>query len=241
MQERITTSLTSVLAVGAIMLAVASPVWAGKGNADNPGIAPPQSSAHGATYGEWAVKWWQWALGIPAAQNPVADTTGQFAAVGQAGPVWFLAGTFGGDAERTVAVPPGKALFMPVYNWIFGAGVFDCDPSNPGVPCDVPTLQQSAAHNTTSAQLLEAWVDGVAVNNLRSYRGTSPGAFSIVLPAENVLGLDAGLYYPQVADGYWLLLSPLSAGKHTIVVHVVPDSSLGTAFTVTYHLTITNS
>jgi len=97
--------------------------WCGQGNAGNPGILPPQSHPQGKTYGEWAVAWWQWALSIPEAQSPVADATGEFAGVGQSGPVWFLAGTFGNSAERTVTVPAGKSIFMPVHNWIFGAGV----------------------------------------------------------------------------------------------------------------------
>ena len=52
--------------------------------------------------------------------NPLLDQTGQNAALGQSGEVWFLAGTTGGSAERTVTVPPGKALFFPIVNnlWI---------------------------------------------------------------------------------------------------------------------------
>ena len=229
---------TSISVAASLLLAAESPAWAGKGNANNPGIAPPQSSSHGMTYGEWAAAWWQWALSIPAAQNPVADTTGQYAGVGQSGPVWFLAGSFGGDVERTVAVPAGKAIFVPVYNWIFGSSVFDCDPTNPGVPCDVPTLRQKAAAATTGALVVEAWIDGTPVNDLRSYRGISPEPFPIVLPADNVLGIDSGTYYPQVADGYWLMLRPFPRGLHTIVVRVVPDPSIGTEFRVTYHLQV---
>jgi hypothetical protein len=39
-----------------------------------------------------AAQWWQWALAEPARENPLLDTTGQFAAVNQRGRVWFLAG-----------------------------------------------------------------------------------------------------------------------------------------------------
>ena len=80
----------------------------------NPGALPPQSLPYGHTYGEWAALWWQWALGIPESMNPVEDTTGQFAGVGQQGPVWFLGGTFGNSVERGITVPRGKAIFMPV-------------------------------------------------------------------------------------------------------------------------------
>ena len=34
----------------------------------------------------------------------------------QSGPVWFLAGTFGGKAERTCTIPSGKAILFPPIN-----------------------------------------------------------------------------------------------------------------------------
>ena len=47
-----------------------------------------------------ATSWWQWALETPASENPLTDTTGQFAAVNQSGRVWFLAGNPGGATVR---------------------------------------------------------------------------------------------------------------------------------------------
>jgi hypothetical protein len=46
----------------------------------------------------------------------------------------------------------------------------------------------------------------------------------------------AGTYSPQVADGYYMLLAPLSVGAHTIVVHVI--SSLGFEYVITYNITV---
>ena len=230
----------STVTIGAVALALAIAVnfaQAGNGNAGNPGIVPPQSHSQRKTYGEWAAAWWQWALSIPAANNPLLDTTGQFAGVSQSGPVWFLAGTLGGDAERTVTVPAGKSIFMPVHNWIFGSGVFDCDPTVPGVPCDVPTLRQKAADATTAAEVVEAWIDGVQVENIRTYRAVSPEPFGIVLPEGNIVGIPAGTYYPQVADGYWLMLTPFSAGEHSILVRVV-NSASSVDITLIIHLKV---
>lgn len=110
----------------------------------NPGIIPPHATPHGQTYGEWTAAWWQWALSIPADRNPLL-TSGEFCGEGQSGPVWFYAGNFGWDEEKFCTVPKGKALFMPVYNWIFGAAVWDCEPSVPGVPCVVEDLREAAA------------------------------------------------------------------------------------------------
>lgn len=48
--------------------------------------------------------------------------------------------------------------------------------------------------------------------------------------------MPAGTYFPQVADGYYMLLAPLSVGTHTIAVHVV--STLGYEYTNTYIITV---
>ncbi len=206
-----------------VSLLSATPASVFAGN-PNPGILPINSQPHGNSYGSWAAAWWQWALGIPEAQNPLLDTTGQYAGVNQNGPVFFLAGTIQGSAERNVTIPAGKSIFMPVHNWIFGAGVFDCDPTVPGVTCDVPTLREKAAAATTSVQSMEVTIDGVAVQKLQSYRAMSPDTFSVNFPVGAVFGIPAGTLSPHVADGYWLMLTPLTPGSHTIHVHVTnPD------------------
>lgn len=204
---------------------------------DQPGIIPIQSHPYGQTYGQWAVRWWQWALSIPASSNPVADTSGEFAGVGQSGPVWFLAGTFGNSVERTVTIPAGKGIFLPIHNWIFGAIAGDCDPSNPGVPCDVPTLQAAAAAATESVQSLDVFIDGQPVPNVRDYRAASPGGFDVTLPEDAVLGLPTGTFGPHVADGYWLMLEPLPPGSHTVALHVT-NPVFGLEYTVVHHLNV---
>jgi hypothetical protein len=183
------------------------------------------------------VAWWQWALGVPEKQNPLLDSTGQFGGVNQSGPVWFLAGTLGNSAERNVTVPAGKAIFLPAHNWIFGAGVFDCDPTNPGVICDIAVLREKAAAATTAVQTLAVWIDGVLVQNIRKYRAASPDSFSVVFPKKAVFGIPAGELAPHVADGYWLLLSPLTPGQHTIQIQAVsPDYGIDSV--VTSHITV---
>ena len=71
------------------------------------------------TYGQWTVKWWNWALSIPTEINPVYDDSGKFANVSQKDPnVFFLAGTFdGATVERRCIVPSRKAVLFPVMNY----------------------------------------------------------------------------------------------------------------------------
>jgi len=238
-RSRALTTAASLTCATALMLPCSA--LAGDGNQDNPSVMPPQAIVGGLSNGEWAAKWWQWVLSIPADRNPLLDTTGGFAGEAQYGHVWFLAGTFGNSVQRSFNVPSGKHLFLPVYNWIFGAGVFDCEPSIPGVPCDVPALQLMAATNTAAAEVLEVSIDGVPVQNVKAYQAASPAPFSLDLPEGNVFGLEPGGYYPNVTDGVWLMIKPLPVGEHVIRQYVwVPDTLYGPIeFEVVHHITIT--
>ena len=91
-----------------------------------PLIAPIETTPAGQTYGRWAVEWWQWALGIPGAVNPLADTTGEHCAQRQVDEVWFLAGSSSSDpVVRICEVPAGASLFFPLINNFYGAFLND--------------------------------------------------------------------------------------------------------------------
>jgi hypothetical protein len=208
-------------------------------------VIPRDANAYGNSYGEWSARWWQWALAIPAATNPVEDTTGAHCAEGQSGPVWFLASSFlGGTFERACTVPAGKALFFPIVQAAFGAGVGDCEPTVPGVPCNLATLRMAAAASM-DAVTLTASLDGGRLRDLHNHRVQSP-VFTLTYPADNVaeklLGVrvPAGTYAPQVADGYWLMLAPLRKGAHTLhfKAEITDGVFAGIVTEVTYHLTV---
>jgi hypothetical protein len=163
-----------------------------------------------------ATSWWQCVFETPASENPLTDTTGQFAAVNQSGRVWFLAGNVGGTTVRTITVPSGKALFFPIVN------VFDVEDAIIAggvklflVPQPVQVAQAFVSNVIATATSLSCEVDGspvpVTAANLEQ---SMP--FSLHLPADNILGVPAGIYYPAVDSGYYVLLPPLSAGQHTI-------------------------
>ena len=176
------------------------------------------------------------------ANNPVSDPTGALGTLGQSGPVWFLAGTFGTVAERNLTVPAGKALFFPIINTIW---------VNLPELGDNPWSEEQRAYARTviapfidDAYNLSCQIDGVAVKNLVAYRCPTPdGAeYMVTLPPDNPFasyGLPAGTYGPCVDDGISLMLAPLKPGKHTI--HFSADSLwFGAPFAldVTYHLTV---
>jgi hypothetical protein len=170
-----------------------------------------------------AAHWWQWALSAPTPENPLLDTTGQFAAVNQQGRVWFVAGTISGTVTRTFTVPVGKALFFPIVN------VFDVEDgispslamSSPGgvivfrVPQPVQTAQGIVSSIIATATGLSCEVDGVPLQiNAANLEQSTP--FSTFLPADNIVGVPPGVYFPFVDSGYYVLLPPLSTGFHTI-------------------------
>jgi hypothetical protein len=79
---------------------------------------------------------------------------------------------------------------------------------------------------------IEADVDRVPVRDLMTYRAKAP-VFSVTTPSRNVLGYAwpgipgqpglgtfgtgvADTYYPNGSDGYWLMLKPLTPGRHTV-------------------------
>ena len=130
---------------------------------DNPGVVRPNSNEFGNTYGEWSARWFQWLLSIPADKNPAFDDTGKNCKEGQTGQVWFLAGTFGGKAERTCTIPRGQDLFFPVVNSVFGEGVGDCTGPD---DCNPTALRKLAAAQQDDPVLLKIRIDNVPVHNL---------------------------------------------------------------------------
>jgi hypothetical protein len=218
----------SVIAVLLVVLTLLVATTIPDANADpKPKILPLEASPYGNTHGEWTAQWWQWLMAIPEATNPNFDTTGANCAMGQLGPVWFLAGAFGGSGPftRTCTIPAGKALLLPLPNALAGAGAFDCEPTGVG-PCNINALRAVASGLVGDVTTLEVTVDGHSLRNLGAYRVQSP-VFTLTLPAGAVFELPSGMFTPNLSDGYWLLLAPLSTGSHTI--------SVGGG---TYHLTV---
>ena len=209
-------------------------------------VIPPNATPHGATYSEWSAMWWQWVLAIPQDQNPCFDQTGTNAAVGQSGHVWFLAGTMEPDwtgamnATRDVKVPRGTMLFIPVINAEMSP------PEGPGVGIDTwEGLVDFATGYIDLVTVAELTVDGRAVPITEAYRvqttTVEADAPTYTMPEGGVLqpyGVAPGTH-PFYSDGYYVMLAPLSAGKHTVALHGVAAGD-GWSFEtqVTYNLMV---
>ena len=227
--------LAATIAIMAV--AVAAPRAQNLVALPKPTVLPPVS-----VYSALSAQWWQWIFGIPADINPSLDITGINCAVHQSGPVWFLAGTFtGGPVVRNCTVPADKALFFPLVN------TFDLfDPTETGTPLD--DVRALVAPLINGVVTLQATLDSADVKDLFGYRVASRG-FTYVLPENNLAtalfgavfpdGYPAKKYGPTTSDGYWLLVAPLSLGKHTIHFGGTVDlPNVHFTTDVTYNLTV---
>jgi hypothetical protein len=89
------------------------------------------------------------------------------------------------------------------------------------------------------AVTLKASLDGKRLHDLHDQRVQST-AFTLTYPEDSVLGVAPGVYAPNVADGYWLMLAPLRVGAHTLSwkAEITGGVFAGTVIEVTYHLSI---
>jgi hypothetical protein len=161
------------------------------------------------TYGEWTARWWQWLVSIPEDRNPAADETGENCGEGQSGPVWFLAGTFGGLNVRNCDIPAGKYIMFPVIN-------AECSYAEYPDLRTEPELRSCAVSSNDGVTELMVTIDGQAINEsqLRSYRVQSP-LFNLTLSENNIFGLPPSTTQ-AVSDGFWVILPPLGPGQHEI-------------------------
>lgn len=201
--------------------------------------ASEQPRVLGRTYGEWAARWVGWAYSGPVGQNAIQDTTGASCGLNQPpGPVWFLAGTFGGPTVvRECTVPRGRALFYPIVetSWI------DCPGTTDDQVPDADVRDLFSLFLFAVPTELSSTVNGVHVASLQVpiVRTQSP-AFTSILPNNNVVGgcaapLPAGKTGRQIADGYWVMLPALPAGQHTLTLR---GATPGFETSVTYKLTV---
>ena len=169
----------------------------------------------GVPLGDWTAQWWRWAQN--AAIAPYRDPDGRLCDMGQSGPVWFLAGTDGTiEPTRRCVVPEGKYLLLPVINMVY----WQRTDVRKRMPC--AELQRGSAVNNDRLVSAVVVLDGKPLGDMRLHRVRSDGCFAFD-PEDASSPLAA-------ADGYWLMLKPLSRGHHTISVganYGAPDQAYG--------------
>jgi hypothetical protein len=172
-----------------------------------------------------SAKWWQWAFSIPAGENPVGDDSGKNCEKGDLGKLFFLAGTTGGSATRDCTVSHKQAILVPII-------VNECST----LEGNGKTAKELEACNKAiidQVSHVEVSVDGVDIPKARIL---SP-PFKLKVIEDDVFNLPKSGTTLSVAEGYWVLLKPLSIGSHTIHFKGSIDA-FNFEVEVTYHLTV---
>lgn len=194
---------------------------------------------------EWSAEWWTTFLEAPSVGNPLVFNDSDSASLedinNPSSPVFFLTGSLDPSIQpinRTVTIPENKAVFFPLYN------AFNAEPAESGI---LPSVLCSNISPVTG-NMLSATLDGVHIpidgdfTPWRQYCGDQPDSGNFVvneLPGsllQSLAGDEQTLPYNFVSDGYWLLLTPLTPGEHTITFGA-SDSQGTTLQNNTYHIT----
>jgi hypothetical protein len=169
------------------------------------------SKPYGQTYQEWASKWWQWHMSIPAADHPRENYSPENCAINQNGPVWFLADGISIRPDprvveqRECTIPANTSIIVQVLGG-------ECDYGEWSTDAEVITCVNEGINGGE----VFAKIDGTEISELQNSRiGTF--WFNITIPEGNPYNADPGTYRAAV-DGYFLFLKPLTPGTHTLEI-----------------------
>jgi hypothetical protein len=167
------------------------------------------SNPFNVSYADWTEKWWQWTYSIPWDKNPSYDDTGKYCSENQSGPVWFLTLAYEHPVIRTCEIPENTALLITLLN-------SECSYA------EFPLLKTEEELRECSKSMQDLVVGGISslnnvpIPNLENYR-VQTDIFNFTLPQNNILNLSSQTTQ-AIADGNWLFLKPLPAGKHELKV-----------------------
>lgn len=180
-------------------------------------VVPPQGALLERIYSQLSALWWKRFIELPFVDDthPFYDPTGDLVGVGQSGPVWFVAAPITGfltppdPIVRRYTVPRRTSLFIALLN-------SECSNLEPAPFYGGNEAEQRACANAFSEYFHDVFfeIDGVPINNIEAHRVESP-QFTFTAPYPNILAVPGG-EGTAVADGYFVLLAPLSRGNHTL-------------------------
>lgn len=216
-------------------------------------IIAPDEVPHGATYGDWAAAYWQWAMAIPLSQNPLVYGSCE---ENQSGGVFYLPSNMGGLSLRACKIPHNKKLFIPLLTTVAqtcperAEDAAAC-PNNMSIDALANATQSTINNANPSIQLI---VDGNKIQISDEFRVQS-GAFADTSPVNgnerlfptcsgpieaNICGIEEGGTRHVLTEGYFVMLRQLPQGMHRISVVVATDPNSTTLpYEVAYDVFIT--
>jgi len=225
--------IKKLFAAALVAAAFVVPSQVGAANAATSPIFPASSSPYGQSYGKWNANWWQQVAAIPADLTPLLESGPVDCNLGK-GKVVFLVGTFNGTDTRSCTVPKGTALLLPLVNTVCTQVAGDGD--------TVQKLTNCAASLAESVGIVNVTVDGKSITGLKPQFRFPSGAFTLNLPAGSIILDDVtGQPVPAgptlaAADGYYVMLTPLTPGVHTLTFGGDVPGVFSTE--VTYQITV---
>lgn len=138
-------------------------------------------------------RWWAWAAAEPSGTNPVVDRTGEFCDRNQPHDLWFLAGTFDGEASRQCVLPGDRPIVLPVVN-LYSDNSRDC----------TNFMRSATGELTLDGQALP--IDRIEGENL---------VFEVA--GNNVFEMAAGTVR-VTGCGLWGRIPPLAPGSHQLAL-----------------------
>ena len=169
-------------------------------------VIPAGTTVEGKTIGQWTAEYWNWIYSFPNGEDPLNDPAAEYAAERQSGPVFFV-GRTGTTAPGTFDVPNDKYLLVPLVNvnYVRSAGED---------PTAIRDLVREVVDDTTS---LHFSLDGQSMTqaSLFGHREES-GFYTCNVAPNHFSGEWQGAWTNSYADGYVVMLEPLSVGLHEI-------------------------
>ena len=143
---------------------------------------------------------WTTVFETPSAQNPFGSGGAAFGCLNLGGTV----APFGPNGVESCTVKPGTKIFVT-------ASSFECSTFEGNGTTDAELRACAKQNDVQTAPSVTVDGQSVPVTEVET------PLLDIVLPADNIFGLQAGTTGVSVAHGWVALLRPLTPGTHTIV------------------------
>lgn len=207
------------------VLVISQPIPAqANGRDEQVRVLPSDVRVAGRTIGQWTGLWWRAAL--MASDSPFPTGGSQPGALGDVGgPVFFAVASPGpGSTTYSYSVPRDQYVLLPLYTYSWAVQTMQD-------PCGSYRCARALTNRFVAAtKSLSVRIDGDPVPQLFRHDAVTPEFFTARVPVDGWWAAGdaefSGLWY-GVSSGYWLMLAPLSPGRHVLSIAVeAPYSSV---------------
>jgi len=186
-------------------------------------------SPFGSSYEEHVKKFWKLFLSIPKTQNPLAVqglcTQGQPTSQ----PIFYVPCNLGGNTTKNCKISPGRGILIPIICIVITEGELGNAPVN-----ELQTVARKDQDSVHDMEL-EIKVDNNRIvldhNTLLNFRIIT-GDFHVNIPPNGIYGNPG--QQMAVADGYYVITKPLTAGDYKISFEGKMDCSGQKCFEQTF-------